>query len=258
MRLGFSSPTYHNEGITIIKNDNKPPFDGEETDEELVEKIELEEDANAYNELARRYFKMRFFLAKYYGSDTNHYLDEWDINGAFFHAFLRATKTYDSKRHTSFLTYFRHVYENEVIATYRAKQRSIPSGVISLDEEMYGGDDGDAFTLCEMVPSNSAMDDPVAFMRYMDVLRITKKLPQDVPEDALNIVRLKTKGYSLRAAAKELCLKYSYARRVLQQFRNYAMRTLRSVYDLDDETLRQKEERFERYIIGEGESDKES
>jgi DNA-directed RNA polymerase specialized sigma24 family protein len=195
---------------------------------------------------------LRFFLANYCGSGARSYLDEWDINGAFFHAFLHATKNYDPSRNVPFLTYFRKIFENEIIAVYREKQRSIPYGVISLDEEMYSGDNGnDTFTLSEMVPSQSTMDDPVAFMRYMDVLQITNHLPKKVPEEALAIVRLKAKGYSLRAAAKELGIAYSYARKALILYRDYAMRTLTSIFNFDEDKLRQKQERFDSYIVEE-------
>ena len=202
---------------------------------------------------------MRFFLANFNGSNQHHYLDEWDINGAFFHAFLHATKNYDPSRNVPFLTYFRKVFENEIIAVYREKQRSIPYGVISLDEEMYGGDNAnDTFTLSEMVPSQSTMDDPVAFVRYMDVLKITNHLPKKVPAEALAIVRLKARGYSLRAAAKELGIVYSYARKALMLYRDYAMRTLESIFNFDEDKLRQKQKRFDSYIAGEDKDEEDN
>lgn len=217
----------------------------EMSDEELLLRARLG-NTEAENALIQRFFGMRFYLSKSIIGTRPTVLDAWDINEAFFHAFVMAKSTYEFKG-GRFLTLFKKIYENELRAAVRSRYRSGTLSTLSMDYVVDTSESGTT-TLADSVASNTVMDDPRNFLNFTEMLRELKQLPPKIDPICLDLVELLREGYSLTEASQKLGMTYHVARYHLRRYRKWAMVTYKRIYGCDEDEIKEKGREFDEYF----------
>ena len=85
----------------------------QKSDEELLQLLR-KGISEARDVLSVRMFRLKDTLTEKVCVEASRYLDPWDLNEAFFLAYLNAEKNFDENKDVKFLTYLCEIYRNQV------------------------------------------------------------------------------------------------------------------------------------------------
>lgn len=195
------------------------PSNYDKTDEELLREYR-KGDLSSRDTLAERYFRFRRQHARFASPDSYAYLDEWELNEAFFMAYLSAESNYVEGK-ASFSSYFRKVYRNEITKAVTAKMKENSHVYfLSLDQS---GEDG---LLSDIVADPTHLDDPKAFCDYADSLRQLNMLPKGINPKIIDVVSKLVEGYSFGEAAELAGMKRRTAEEHYRRYKKWAKQVI--------------------------------
>ena len=214
------------------------------SDEDLL-RMHREGDSMALAELMDRYFSLRHYSIRTVAPATSPYLNEWEQNEIVYHAFYKATQTYDF-RDVKLLSYYHIILKHDLVHAATKRRAEAPHGVISLDRyheyETRGG-----YTLSDTISSGDTTDDPRAFLNYAETLMEFQKLPPNITPETVTLVELITQGFPLAQASKVLGVEERRARYLIRKYRRWALDTLNRVYR-SEEDHKEKEKLLDDFL----------
>ena len=202
-------------------------------------------DEQALVEFSRRLFSMRYYFCQKAGPDIHRQMDDWSLNEAFFHAYMKCVQHYEFQR-VKFTTFFTHVLSHEMIRLLKIQKKESGGQIYSLDE--YLGDEGDPYTLRDIIPSGDFKDDPAAFLSYAESLRRIGKLPKGIQPSIIDAIELLTQGYLYEEVAERMKISVANLRYRAAKFRKWAISVIASTYNLDKKSIREKEKILNRFL----------
>ena len=143
----------------------------EDLDDEELLKLYREGNQKARDTLSVRYFKMRKSLLARFVLDDPCFRDEWELNEAFFVAYLKTEGYYKPLKGAKFLTLMCRNLANELAEMYnRAKRRGDLIYVYSLDEPYTYDTDGEEERSFGDVISGSNIDESREHLNFLSAL----------------------------------------------------------------------------------------
>ena len=183
-------------------------------------------DTEAEQILLERYFMRRFIYGRRARADFLHYLTPLDFNGVFFKAYLNAVSTYRfgfSTFHSYLQRILVHELNREVISSLRLASYGFQQ--LRLDT-LINESLSDEMTFHDIVPDDTPSNDPRIFLNYADSLAKLSRLPPDIDQLTIDLVRLRLDGFTFEEAASHLGLTTHGARMRIQNYRRFAEFTL--------------------------------
>lgn len=193
-------------------------------DEELMLRLRMG-DVLARDALVARFYAQRHPLSHAACPTITPQLNDWDINDAFFHAYLNAESSYQFGR-VPFRAFLIKCLSSSLINLFKSihsKSNNLVTN--SLDDPLNRCDDSD-FTLNDVVAEEGTLDDPKAFMNYAETLKEFTKLPKGIDPITIDIVKLHLDGYSVREAAEKLGLPIKRASYLFSRYTKWAKSVL--------------------------------
>ena len=183
-------------------------------------------DTEAEQLLLERYFMRRFLHGKRAHPGLLYYLTPLDYNGVFFKVYLNAVTTYRFGIVT-FRGYLQHILAHEINREVTSSFSFATYGyeLVMLDT-LVDESRSDDTTFHDIVADDTPGSDPRIFLNYADSLARLKKLPPNIDEATLDLVRLRYEGFSLKEAAKQLGISLHGAKNRVKAFREFAEITL--------------------------------
>ena len=198
-------------------------------DEELLLAARLG-DHKAESLFAERLFKDRLRACYSVANDACRMLDDWELNEAYFRAFVASTSGYRFGS-VRFKTYFLNALYHEIVHTMSKKIREESSSgrVYSLDASVL--DDGESVcTLADFVSSENFMDDPRSFLLYAERLEDLNHLPKNCDPMMLDAVRLIASDYTFTETAKLCGVSENHVKYLVNSYRRWAKKSLRLIH----------------------------
>lgn len=199
------------------------------TDEELV-RLLRKGHKEARDALSVRYFNLRKKLVGLVSNDAIRFLDEWDINEAFFAAYLKTEMNYRFDKNVKFMSLMcvnlrheiinllKHVHsQNDGFYTYSLDNSIAPESeeetTVTFAESAYG------------VAQNESSE-------YMNLLSVIKTLSENakgIGAKAEEFVEYIVKGYSVRESSVLCHLSFSQGRTLLAKIKKAMIEYVKSI-----------------------------
>lgn len=181
----------------------------------------------ARDSLAVRYYRLRKKICRNASPSIVSFLDDWEINEAFFRGYLDAESSYRFGR-VSFRTYATRCIRFALANAADSKLcKSRMMVACSLDAAQKN-DDGEETTLClaDIVQEGVSPEDPRVFLDYAESLNLLHRLPKGINPVVLKIVSGLCDGYRICEIAKEVGLSEKQANYHLAKYRVWAKKVL--------------------------------
>ena len=218
-------PTEKEPEETVDEEQKKKDLD-DMNDEELLE-LYRTGNQRARDILSVRYFKMRKSLLARFVLDDPCFLDEWELNEAYFVAYLKTEDYYQHHKGAKFLTLMCRNLANELAGIYtRAKKRGELIYVCSLDEPYVYDPDGEEERYYGDVISGSNFDES---REHLNLLSALKKLLDEMEamgKRSADFIVALYEGYSFNDACIKAKISRSYGRSILYR--------IKKIFDADD------------------------
>lgn len=182
--------------------------------------------------LAVRYIRKRTAFPRLACPDYWGILSEGEMNELYFQVYFTAESNFRFGK-MRFISYFLMLLQREINkAAIRKMHMEKQFKILSLDSEIPQGG-GDVACLRDIIPSNSALDKPEAFLIYAESLMIYGKFPKGVSPKSIDLIHSIKDGYSLDEAAKILGITRLKAKAILAKYRAWA----RKIYERSNRLL---------------------
>ncbi len=183
-------------------------------------------DAEAEQLLLERHFMRRFAHGRQARPDLLHRLTPLDYNGVFFKVYLNAVSTYRFGM-TTFRGYLRRLLTHEIAKEIFGRMTLMDYGFQTLQLDTFVDESRSAdTTFHDVIPDETPANDPRVFLNYADSLAKLSRLPPDIDQLTIDLVRLRLDGFTFEEAASHLGLTTHGARMRIQNYRRFAEFTL--------------------------------
>lgn len=198
-----------------------------EVDDEFLLLLGRMGKEGARDSLAVRYYRMRKRICRNASPSICTFLDDWEVNEAFFRGYLDAETSYRFGR-VSFKTYATRCIRFALANAADSKLSKTRMMVAFSLDAAQRNDDGEETTLClaDIVQDGSSPEDPRVFLDYAESLNLLHRLPKGINPVALKIVAGLCEGYRICEVAKEIGLSEKQANYHLSRYRVWAKSVL--------------------------------
>lgn len=168
------------------------------------------QNADAFYTLTKRYFDMKTAICHQASYALSQMFDAWDLNHAFYTTFNACVKSF-TLGEGNFHSYMVRSLKNTLIRNAEKLRLFKRVPTISLDYQTASG------YLHDVVP-DSGEEDPRMYVNYLEEANKYGKLKEDVPDEVLQVARLKIDGCKFKEIGEILGIT---AKRASRDYKEY-------------------------------------